>query len=577
MTLFYGVLSATLVTTPIILLILAATPFMRRLYAPNGRFVVWLVISAALMLPFIGFLPSPTVEIAVPLERLSGQTIYFVQADPRFGLLDAMFWAWIGGVLASVVIHAAQHIAILRFLNRWGYTENNPAILTALDKQKIELKIRTKIRVLRCKGIASPMLTGLVRPIIILPSKMDYSDAELAFVLKHELIHHKRRDIWAKLLLLAVKCVYWFNPAVYLMARQADKDAEMICDSLTTHGMETGDKKRYSQLILSLVGVVPAHLSTSMASTGKKMLKQRIAAILEGAKKRGRLLFSALCLGAASVVTLVGFTFAAPLLEAAQSPLSLSHFMPPRGYSWQNVPNLRDENIVRVSFDENNLSQLKIELDVPIYAIDVDFPATIYITHSDSDFVHFVVDEALMDFVDGYVENGVLTIPPLRVNVVANKNLRDFTRIYVGVSGDVADVGIGILHRQSGVQGDVNIHTHCQNPVNITVNAPSTNLHVAGVADISFFGESDSLVLYSHATNNSVDMSGLPVSDAVLNLAGRNTSVLVDAESTLEINLNSQISTFPPGTNTVLYFGNPTIYQEVVSGDLILKNAGGRE
>ncbi|MCL2236247.1 MAG: hypothetical protein FWB98_07400, partial [Defluviitaleaceae bacterium] len=105
MTLFYGILSATLVVTPIVLVVLALTPFMRRVFAPNGRHVLWLIMSAALLTPFLGFLPAPAVEIAVPVEVVQTQIIQIVQPanisyyahPPTMSLIEMLFFIWIGG------------------------------------------------------------------------------------------------------------------------------------------------------------------------------------------------------------------------------------------------------------------------------------------------------------------------------------------------------------------------------------------------------------------------------------------------------------------------------------------------
>lgn len=52
----------------------------------------------------------------------------------------------------------------------------------------------------------------------------------LYFILKHELIHYKQKDLWYKLLLLMAQVIHWFNPLVYIMVEQAEQDLEARCD-----------------------------------------------------------------------------------------------------------------------------------------------------------------------------------------------------------------------------------------------------------------------------------------------------------------------------------------------------------
>ena len=58
----------------------------------------------------------------------------------------------------------------------------------------------------------------MLRPVILLPKKTDWTDEEaLRYVLEHEFVHIRRFDSVGKLLLIAAACVHWFNPLVWAM------------------------------------------------------------------------------------------------------------------------------------------------------------------------------------------------------------------------------------------------------------------------------------------------------------------------------------------------------------------------
>ena len=86
-------------------------------------------------------------------------------------------------------------------------------------------------------------------PKILLPST-DYSNNELVIVLKHELTHFKRGDIWYKLLLIIANSIHWFNPFVYLMAKAANRDLEYSCDDVVVKNSDINFRKEYSLTIL---------------------------------------------------------------------------------------------------------------------------------------------------------------------------------------------------------------------------------------------------------------------------------------------------------------------------------------
>ena len=73
------------------------------------------------------------------------------------------------------------------------------------------------------------MIIGLFRPTLLLPHE-GYQKIDLEVIIRHELVHFKRNDLWFKLLLVCANAVHWFNPVIYLMVREANRDIEISCD-----------------------------------------------------------------------------------------------------------------------------------------------------------------------------------------------------------------------------------------------------------------------------------------------------------------------------------------------------------
>ena len=69
-------------------------------------------------------------------------------------------------------------------------------------------------------------------------------------IFRHELCHYRSRDLWYKLLMICITTFYWFNPAVYFMKKEAERDIEFICDEKVMKGRNREDKLRYNQLLL---------------------------------------------------------------------------------------------------------------------------------------------------------------------------------------------------------------------------------------------------------------------------------------------------------------------------------------
>ena len=87
------------------------------------------------------------------------------------------------------------------------------------------------------------MTLGLLRPVIVLPPEVP--EADLPLILRHELCHIRRRDLWYKGVMLLANAVHWFNPLVWRMAGQAGRDLELYCDEAVVEGQDSGFRRRY--------------------------------------------------------------------------------------------------------------------------------------------------------------------------------------------------------------------------------------------------------------------------------------------------------------------------------------------
>ena len=101
------------------------------------------------------------------------------------------------------------------------------------------------LALLVCPAVGAPLVTGFVNPALLLPRET-VSDG----VLRHELIHTRRRDLWYKLLLLLSRSLHWFNPLVWIMLRAAEGDMERACDDDVVKGLSREQRGRYGQTIV---------------------------------------------------------------------------------------------------------------------------------------------------------------------------------------------------------------------------------------------------------------------------------------------------------------------------------------
>ncbi|MCL2217776.1 MAG: PDZ domain-containing protein [Defluviitaleaceae bacterium] len=340
--------STNLIFTPFILLILAAVPKMDKRYAPAGRYALWIIVTVGLMWPLTAaVLPrQPLFPIEINIQSPSPAEIprsfYVLEAWtlptetahsnptapmaaapvmdspaqeeiprlfslPQIDPLQALLALWIAGMFAFAAFQFLRQLRLLRFLKRWRIPA--PAhIAEILHTEKQRIGVRKNIPVFYAKDISSPMLTGLLKPAIFL-KEAAYSTDELKLIFRHELFHYKHRHLWCKLALLVVRCLYWYNPAAHLMARQADKDMEALCDNAVIQGADINLRKLYGNLILRLAAKPVYSPLTTNISGGSNMLKQRLFNIFNGKKRSNKGFLALMGVLIAALGLLVGFQF----------------------------------------------------------------------------------------------------------------------------------------------------------------------------------------------------------------------------------------------------------------------------
>ncbi len=201
---------------------------------------------------------------------------------------DEIGYIWIVGMIIFLIYYGLIYYQFQRELKRWD-TPINQEEKTLFETLKQELHISKEIQLLKSKKTLIPLIVGYVHPKVILPNKA-YEAESLYFILKHELMHYQRKDLWYKLLVLLARMVHWFNPLVHLMARQVDQDIEAACDYRVMRNENKEKKKLYMQTILQMAeGQKRNYMSfTTAFNSEKRTLLYRFEAIVEGhTKKKG--------------------------------------------------------------------------------------------------------------------------------------------------------------------------------------------------------------------------------------------------------------------------------------------------
>jgi hypothetical protein len=133
-----------------------------------------------------------------------------------------------------------------------------------------ELDMRTVPSVHLSAARLAPMTWwsgGRVR--VILPEALrdEVDDAQLRWILAHELAHIKRRDHLVRWLEWLASVAFWWNPVVWWARKNLRRDEEDACDALVLEHLQ-GQPRAYARTLLTVVEVMAAPASAPTLATG---------------------------------------------------------------------------------------------------------------------------------------------------------------------------------------------------------------------------------------------------------------------------------------------------------------------
>ena len=230
--------------------------------SPALRHLLWAVVllkplvSIAVSSPYTLFSPLvPSADPAwnslasLPVDHSTVQ----VAASPTIAggsvQLTTAGWGailWLVGA-ALLIGRILIGYGIVWCLRSQAQVQRDGPLCDALQQARRTLDCYPKVEVAISPSIGSPMVLGILRPIIVFPADLveKLRTDKLALVLIHELAHVRRWDNFTMLLHRLVSAVLFFHPAVWLCGRMLRREAEQACDDLVV--CATGRSEAYAR------------------------------------------------------------------------------------------------------------------------------------------------------------------------------------------------------------------------------------------------------------------------------------------------------------------------------------------
>jgi bla regulator protein blaR1 len=178
---------------------------------------------------------------------------------------------------------------ILRFLGGWIYTEvlrsesravPNNEWRTRFGLLAAQLNISTNIELRETTRILTPMVIGIVRPVVLIPMGLltGFSTSQVEAILAHELAHVRRSDFLVNMLQSLVEVVYFFHPGLWWLSEKIRNERENCCDDIAV-GI-CGDRISLANALVKVAEWQSAPTLAMAFASKKPMLLHRVRRLL---------------------------------------------------------------------------------------------------------------------------------------------------------------------------------------------------------------------------------------------------------------------------------------------------------
>lgn len=206
------------------------------------------------------------IRMFIPME-FSWVTV--IQSDQIFNALHKFFYASVP--LTSHDVIEVRHLLIsiwitvsiillIQLMSNYFRLNQDIANLSCTKDERLDEILREigqkekkslKVEVVKSQEVDTPLGVGIIRKKILIPDR-EYDSKDLFYILRHEYIHHKNRDLFVQLLVNILCVLYWWNPFVYLLRRDIEHSFEMRCDQMVVQGMDTEEVADYLETLLKV-------------------------------------------------------------------------------------------------------------------------------------------------------------------------------------------------------------------------------------------------------------------------------------------------------------------------------------
>lgn len=151
------------------------------------------------------------------------------------------------------------------------------ALATKLPPERFGLP--DDVRVGLSQDAAGPAVAGLLRPTILIPTRLERAPRETLFpLLHHEFAHLLRRDVRNALVQRIVEDLFWWNPAMRFLGRWLNEARELACDDMAC---ATAERRAFAGALIEEARTRATHGALVVPASGGASVVRRLERLIE--------------------------------------------------------------------------------------------------------------------------------------------------------------------------------------------------------------------------------------------------------------------------------------------------------
>lgn len=239
-----------------IIILKISSNILRRYFTSNVIYKLWRTIVIFSILPIVMLLNNTFFRIS-KVDKVVNSVIlntphkvnkvFYENQISSLSIETIIFYIWICGVVLIILFNIVSYNKFINNIKRWKKPIDNVDVLEVIENERCFLNMNKKVNVYYCDVIKSPILLGILKPIILIPRKPSINK----LTIRHEFIHFKRKDPLIKLLTGVVVGIYWFNPLIYILQKSINTFSELSCDELVLKNQNKDTRNEYFDLLLN--------------------------------------------------------------------------------------------------------------------------------------------------------------------------------------------------------------------------------------------------------------------------------------------------------------------------------------